>query len=502
MRRLNFLLIALSLVATACRNDDDGTTPPPDPTPNGDDVAITKVQGDLEVGEIVNIRGVVVTAIDNFGARKGNIWVQEPTGGPLSGVMVYGVSLDTVAGLAVGDIVDVENAMKDEFALAADTSGRTTTEMVPPDGGEIIVKKVGQGDLPAPAQIDAIEVAALDAATRDAEWEKWEGVYVTVNNLGVQSGLRSISDDDPTFVEFKATGGLRVDSSLAALPESVTIGACYGSVTGILDYFFNYKLLPTTSDNLVEGNSCLQPETGEQCNDGIDNDGNGFADCGDFSCGDSGLCATTVSAIQAGDATGSVQLVDVVVTAVETTTAGVRKGIWVQDQGTAAINNGVYIFSYAGGAALSSTVVIGSVIDVVGLTKEYVSADGTDPLTEITSAAITEKGTTAEPAVLTAGVSIASLTDPATSEGYEGVLVRLTNLPVLANDLPYGLWTLGTATSSLTLDDVASGASITRPAVGTCLASITGIVHYNAFDKTILLLPRSPADVVAGGTCN
>lgn len=501
MRQLSFLLVSLAILA-ACRNDSGGNPPPPGPIPGGDDVEIYKIQGDLEVGSVINVRGVVVTAIDNFGARKGNIWVQEPAGGELSGVMVYGASLDTVATLSVGDIVDVENAVKDEFALEADTSGRTTTELVPPEGGELLVKRVGSGDALTPAVIDAIEVAALDEAARDAAWEKWEGVYVTVENIAAQSALRSISSDDPTFVEFKGTGGLRVDSSLTALPESVEIGACYGSVTGILDYFFNYKLLPTSAEDLVAGDSCLLPETDAQCDDGIDNDANGFTDCADFSCGNSGLCATTIGAVQSGDVSGSVQFVDVVVTAVETTQAGVRKGIWIQDQGAAALNNGVYVFSYAGGAALPESVVVGSVIDVVGLTKEYVAADGTDPLTEITTATITPKGTTVAPAVLTAGVSIDSLTNPSSSEQFEGVLVSLANVPVLDNALSFGQWSVGTAALSLLLDDVASGASIVRPVVGACLASVTGVVHYNAFDKKILLLPRSPADIVAGGTCN
>lgn len=502
MRRLYLLLIALTLVA-ACRDGGDDSTPPPTPNPNDDDIAINDIQGDaVEVGAVVDVRGVVVTAIDNFGARKGNIWVQEPSGGAFSGVMVYGVSLDTVAGLAVGDLVDVENAVKDEFALEADTTGRTTTELVPPEGGEIVVTKVGRGDVPAPAEIDAIDMAGLDEASRDAEWEKWEGVYVKVLNLGVQSNLRSISEDDPTFVEFRATGGIRVDSSLAALPESVAIGACYGEITGILDYFFNYKLLPTSSEKLVSGDSCLVPESGDQCNDGLDNDGNGFADCADFSCGGSGFCATTVTAIQSGAVSGSVQLEGVVVTAIETTLAGVRKGIWVQDPGGAALNNGVYVFSYANGGTLPDTVSIGSVVNLVGLTKEYTASGGTDPLTEITSATLTEVGSTSEPTVLSDGVSIDALTNPLTSEAFEGVLVRLANVPVLAGDLQYGQWTIGTEALKLTLDDIASGVAITRPVSGTCLASVTGVVHYNAFDKFVVLLPRTPADVVAGGTCN
>ena len=47
---------------------------------------------------------MVVTAIDTYGAKTGDIWVEEPEGGKCSGVHVYDAPLSDVATLAVGDI--------------------------------------------------------------------------------------------------------------------------------------------------------------------------------------------------------------------------------------------------------------------------------------------------------------------------------------------------------------------------------------------------------------
>src|SRR5689334_11140533 len=102
MKRLTLLCVALALVA--CRgggSGDDGDDSGVDSV-NADDATIYDIQGSLPVGTQVNIRGVVVTAIDNYGAKKGNIWVQEPDGGPYSGVLIFGAQLDQVAALEIG----------------------------------------------------------------------------------------------------------------------------------------------------------------------------------------------------------------------------------------------------------------------------------------------------------------------------------------------------------------------------------------------------------------
>ena len=265
--RLFAVTLSLLVATAACRNssngDDDGS---PD-APSGD-MTIQDVQNDATpAGTPVTLRGVVVTAIDNYGPRKGNFYVGEPEGGAFSGVLVFGAPLDQVSALAVGDLVDITGAEKDEFSL--DTDDATVTELAPVAGGELTVTKVGTGSVPNPQVIDALAIGRMETAAREAEYEKWEGVLIQVTNISVNSEIRPVSSSapDPTFVAFSITGVLEVDSSLSEIPYSTTPppvlpgGDCLASVTGMGDYFFNYKVLPrATADIVLGGTGCPAAE--------------------------------------------------------------------------------------------------------------------------------------------------------------------------------------------------------------------------------------------------
>src|SRR5207248_147528 len=124
---------------------------------------IYQVQNDaMAPGTPVSLSGVVVTAIDNFGGKTGNVWVEDPMGGPFSGVLIYKADPNAVTNLHVGDIVDVGNAVKSEFALMgsnADPTGRTDTELQPPASGQTVsIMKTGTGTVPAPATVDALMI--------------------------------------------------------------------------------------------------------------------------------------------------------------------------------------------------------------------------------------------------------------------------------------------------------------------------------------------------------
>jgi hypothetical protein len=115
---------------------------------------IQQIQNDaMAAGTAVEVKGVVITAIDTYGNRTGDIWVQEPGGGEFSGVKVFGAPLDAIATLAVGDLVDITGGVKDEFALTSDTSMRKVTEIKPAEGGMLTVTKVGTGTVPTPAAV-------------------------------------------------------------------------------------------------------------------------------------------------------------------------------------------------------------------------------------------------------------------------------------------------------------------------------------------------------------
>src|SRR5688572_25292821 len=179
-------ILLLALVGPGCRGDDDDDDDVTDGGGGGDGGGgegntVYQVQDPatgLGIGASVLLSGVVVTAVDKFGDRSGGFYVQEPEGGPYSGVYVFNQDLALADTLAPGDIVTVQGVI-DEFALSSDTSGRTLTEIVPPNDGALTVTKTGTGNVPAPEQLDPRTLVD------DAEAEKWEGVLIQLSTVAV-----------------------------------------------------------------------------------------------------------------------------------------------------------------------------------------------------------------------------------------------------------------------------------------------------------------------------
>lgn len=533
-------LAAAAALTLACRDTGGGDDTQADARVDAPGVGVTiqDVQSDTMVpGTPVDLRGKVVTAIDTFGARTGNFWIGEEGGGAYSGVLVFGAPVEQVALLTVGDKVDITGAEKTEFALTSDTSGRTTTELQPVNGGAMTVTKVGTGTVPEPTVVDALAIGLMDQAGRDAEWEKWEGVLIKVQNVAALNDVRyirsSTAADDCTFREFEVAGGLRVDSSLAAIPGSPTAndecmddtadlvsrGDCLAAITGIGDYFFNYKILPrATSAIETGGTGCVVENTAEMCSDTIDNDGNGFIDCADFSCQVFPQCvtSTTVEMIQTGavPVNALVTLDDVIVTAVSFN----RRHLWVSDTAAAAVNKGIYVFR--GGSTspdIDPAIMVGDHVSIAG---GKVSEFGTAPntITEITPpgggggppVVTIVAGSTRATVTPVADAPIATLVDRVNGEPYEGVLVELRNVRVAGpiEDMTVPPATFPTFQRPLAIGSTAFEADddvyrMTTETTGTCYASVVGVWHYNTFSDTDnwVFLPRSAGDFTAGGVC-
>jgi len=231
------------------------------------------------------------------------------------------------------------------------------------------------------------------------------------------------------------------------------------------------------------------------CMDTLDNDGNGFTDCEDFSC--SAFCAvsTTVEMVQSGTATGVVTLENLVVTAIDD--VGTSKGFWVQQNPQAAANQGVLVFT----GSTTPTVTVGQRVNVTGSVVEFdVMPPMGDTLTEISFPTVTPATGTATPLPLS-GVAINTLKDiTAVGEPYESVLVQLTNVRVSAHPGNDRL-TLTDGTNTIVADDDSFNYAMTDYPIGTCFASVTGVMGVNLFDNERRIFPRSAADLVAGSSC-
>ncbi len=466
-----FASLALSLLA--CRGSDNNGDDQPGvdaPPVVGGSVTIQEVQNPaMPKGTAVELSGVVVVAIDGFGGRTGDIWVQEPGGGEFSGIKVFGLPVDQVAGLVPGDLVDITNAEKDEFALTADTSGRTVTEIKGAAGGLMTIVKTGAGTVPAPSAVDALAVANLPTpAERDAEWEKWEGVLIKVSKARQIAAPRAFGETaDAT--EFRITGVARVQSIMTELPAESVFGVCYESITGVGDYFFNYLVLPRTADDIVPGGTACAP------------------------------FATSVVELQSGNNTEIVDLTNAVVTARDD--IGMNKGFWVADALQAAENNGVLVFT--GATAADAQIVVGARVNVQGAADEFDLDAMGDSVTEITNATVTFVSAPAGlPTPATAGVTAAVVSDiTAVGEPWEGVLVQLSTMKVTNIDAGQGKVELTDRNGGTVIVDDESFAFMPQT-LNTCYAKFTGLMHVQVNDNIRTINPRSAADMLVGVGCN
>jgi len=467
MRITHLVCLGLSLVA--CRDGGGGDdTPPGVDAPPGGSVTIQEIQNDaMPVGTPVELDGVVILAIDTFGARTGDIWVGEPGGGEFSGIKVFGAPLDQIAALAPGDIVTITNAEKDEFALTADTTGRKVTEIKGAAGGMMAINKTGTGALPTPTTVDALAISLLPVAEQDAAWEKFEGVLITVTNARQLSGIDTFGTN-PDQKEFEATGGVAVQSVLADLGANAVVGTCYQGITGIGDYFFNYLVLPRTTADLVDGGTgCAAQQI------------------------------ATVTAIQTGTTTGSVVVNDVFVVALSSN----KKQLWISQSLNGASNEGIFVFRGTGATVLDANIVPGAKVNVTGTTKEQNNDMTGDTLTQIQGATVTFVAAPTTPPVPVATQQASTLVIANTGEPFESVLVTLTNVKInVVGDPTPGTGNFGVgqlqqgATTFLSDDDTL----LLNDPVGTCYATITGMWTYQVFDNAYGLLPISKT---AGGAC-
>lgn len=448
MRLTQLAFLGLSLVACRGGGDNGDDTPDPDGPPVAGSVTIQEVQSDtMPSGTVIELEGVIVTAIDSLGGGSGGFWVSEPEGGAFGGVKVFGASLDQVALLAPGDLVNITGAIKHEACNEAAPcgtivfdDGASITEVIGETQGSLVVTKTGTGPLPTPTVVDAKAIAALpDKLSRDAEWEKYEGVLIKVTNARQLSPVVTFgSNPGKDDTEFRLTGFARVQSALFQLPDQLAVGTCYESITGVTDFFFNYIIAPRSEADLVDGGTGCNP------------------------------LAESINAVQTATAIPELAiLTDVFVTGVGFDN---KRSIWVASSLTAAPNEAVLIFTNQ--ATHPAGLAVGKKVTVIGAVDEFNDDANGDALTEIVSPSITVDAAAAGTVVPLARTA-AQLMDPTTGPTFESVAVVLTNVNLTAlGNATNGF--IGTATQGATTFKF--GTDVLHPAAADlgCYATITG----------------------------
>jgi predicted extracellular nuclease len=429
----------------------------------------------------VTLEDVVVTAIDTLGSGAGSFWVQDAGGGPWSGIKVFNrnTAVD-VSGLAVGDRVSVTGAYIEYYGLS-----------------EIAVTAMQVLALPAqqPA-VTTVDPAAV--ATGGADAEAFESVLVRVADVTVTS---ENPDAPGNFGEFAVTGGLRVDDDLFDVEPHPAVGERFTGITGVMSWSFeNRKLLPrSVADVQREGDVCApacDAQTCQICVAGTCRSAcTAGQTCVNGSC-QGGGGAITVYDVQ--DATrpnhpavgSAVTVSGVVVTAIDRLGGG-SGSFWVQETAGGPWS-GIRVFP---GALATTDLAVGDVVTVRGTYEERFECS------QIAATSIEETGTAAAPAPATVAAGDLA-TGGAQAEPYEGVLVQVTNVIVTnANpDGPASDFGEFAVTGGLRIGDDLYVVT-PDPQVGDTFERIAGVLHFD-FSNT-KVLPRSAADVVAGGaaTC-
>ncbi len=545
--RLTSLIAVLSLAAAsfaaACRSDSNNTTtdgPGSGSNGSGSTTTVKDIQSESMVpGTAVTLNNVVVTAVDTFGDKTGDMWVEDMGGGKRSGVHVF---KGTVASgtVSVGDVVNITGGIKAEFALTgsnADNTGRTTTELEPASSSSTMtVTKTGATATITPDKVDALAIGQMYDGTMSAlgggaaftnAWEDWEGVLVELDNVSAATAAKTFSKATPTPVDsfaLKITGVAKMEGTMTDI-SMIPYGACFGQLTGVVDYFYDYLVLPrTAADFNTTGTACPAPEAAAgtspgTCTDTIDNDGNGFTDCNDLGCETgsnawlgatcttadavcgcsknttSGSSVHTVNTTQA-TASSPVILRDVYITAINGTFH-----YWVADTLQAAASNGVLVFSSPPTGAT-----VGQKITMLqGIAGPFGS--GTLKTLELSNATASTPGVGGVVLPLT-GIATDTLTSATAGAPYMGSLVTLTKAKVTALANSVGEVELtDTAGKKIFMDDDAFsyyGGTSSTPAVPAALNAciiVTGVMDANTKDLIRTINPRSTTDIVTSAGC-
>jgi hypothetical protein len=210
-------------------------------------------------GRDLSVTGVTVIAVDGYdetrdGSSSGNLYAQDLDGtpAPYSGITVFGPSFSPPAlRVAPGDVVDA-------FGRYVEFPGPSSSPFNP---GETLPELVGptlslrfEGDLPAPLVIDVKELANYATGRRYIGMlVRVEGVTLSDDPFTSSSGRYSVSFDVGPGVELRAIPKLsNALFDLAASGKPLARGARFASITGVVQYFYNFSIAPRSAEDLAQ----------------------------------------------------------------------------------------------------------------------------------------------------------------------------------------------------------------------------------------------------------
>jgi predicted extracellular nuclease len=486
--RIKHLLVLLPALAWAC--SDDSTTPPKQDTgpkqdtnggwDSGSDWAIGDTGGsdfvwpdqgsdggvttettipkikDGTLAEMTKVllKDVIITAVDDSGAYTGNVYVQEAAGGKGSGIVVYKPtrtdSGGTIADLKPGDHVKVTGEVKHY----APSSGWNVTSFPSKTVVRELIKAsityISSGSAPTPM------VVTLADLTTDPKADSYEHVLVTVKSAKV-TALPN------TYGEFTLDGKLGVDDELYV--HTPKANDCI-DVTGVVDFFYGYKVYVRAAGDIQTATGCAVPPT-VKINDIQDKTSTKHPSIG---------TQVTVTGI---------------ITAVDASKDGGSNysGFFIQDQAGGSYS-GIYVYHQFTDASTVKPV-LGELVELTGTYDEY------QTVSELKNATWTKKSSATLPTPIKVAAKDVSNTGTK-GEEYEGVLIEVGAMTVssVAQDSKGKNVSFVDATSGLHVDHMLYDDFLnpTPPTVGTKYTKIVGPLHYSF--SAFRIAPRAAADLV------
>ena len=231
---------------------------------SGEATAIYDIQmNTFEEGTVVTIKDVVVTSQLIEGDYPA-FFVQSPEGGEYNGIYIF--KYDEVEYTpTIGDIVTITGEYSEFY-----------------DNSQLVVKGAADVELTDTGG----EVVVTEIDTEPDNWEAYESVVVQINNAEIADASKLYE-----WGAVQLTIGCWIDNVFTNYDAED--GATYTSITGPLTYSFEkYAILPRFSADFGEYDGTVGGSQGEEtiCDDGLDDDGDGYIDCDDWDCDDDPIC--------------------------------------------------------------------------------------------------------------------------------------------------------------------------------------------------------------------
>jgi predicted extracellular nuclease len=198
------------------REDRDyGTYTAPEAGP----ATVAGIQSGATCGAVI-LTGVVATAASVEDDGTSTFFVQDATGGDLSGISVY--TPNGVATVAVGDVLTLTGVAGEFYGLT----------QISIDDAATGITVTGTGATPIVTPV----------ASAPSDWEPYEGMLVTLADVAVTS--------DSSYGEVETNYGIKLDTLY--YEHNANNGDTFTSVTGVVYYSYDeWKLEPRDAGDLV-----------------------------------------------------------------------------------------------------------------------------------------------------------------------------------------------------------------------------------------------------------